>query len=119
MTTQPTEEVYSMPLRTGVNGTVSSTKPLNLNGRLVDKFSFTFKDGKVVDYDAEVGKEHLASLLATDEGAMYLGEVALVPHDSSISNLNRIFYNTGVDENASCHFALGSAYRPIWRTVRK
>lgn len=106
----PTEEVYSMPLRTGVNGTVSSTKPLNLNGRLVDKFSFTFKDGKVVDYDAEVGKEHLTSLLATDEGAMYLGEVALVPHDSPISNLNRIFYNTGVDENASCHFALGSAY---------
>jgi len=106
----PTEEIYSMPLRTGVNGTVTSTLPLNLNGRLVEGITFTFKDGKVVDYDAESGREHLTSLLATDEGASYLGEVALVPHDSPISRLNRVFYNTGIDENASCHFALGSAY---------
>lgn len=106
----PTEEVYSMPKRTGVNGTVSSTMPLNLNGRIIDKFSLTFKDGKVVDYTAEVGLEHLTSLLETDENAKYLGEVALVPHESPISNLNRIFYNTGIDENASCHLALGSAY---------
>ncbi|GIP41221.1 aminopeptidase [Paenibacillus sp. J31TS4] len=106
----PTEEVFSMPHRTGVNGKVSSTMPLNLGGRIVDKFSFTFQDGKVVDYSAEVGEEHLKTLLETDEGARYLGEIALVPHDSPISNLNRIFYNTGVDENASCHLALGSAY---------
>jgi aminopeptidase len=106
----PTEEVYTMPHRTGVNGTVTSTLPLNLNGRLVDGISLTFKDGKVVAYDAKSGREHLTSLLETDEGASYLGEVALVPHDSPISRLNRIFYNTGIDENASCHFALGSAY---------
>lgn len=106
----PTEEIYSMPHRTGVNGTVKSTLPLNLNGRLVEGLSFTFKDGKVVEYEAESGREHLTSLLETDEGASYLGEVALVPHDSPISRLNRIFYNTGIDENASCHFALGSAY---------
>jgi aminopeptidase len=106
----PTEEVYTMPKRTGVNGTVTSTMPLNLNGRLVDKFSLTFKDGKVVDFKAEVGEEHLASLLDTDENARYLGEVALVPYESPISNLQRIFYNTGIDENASCHLALGSAY---------
>jgi len=106
----PTEEVYSMPKRTGVNGTLTSTKPLNLNGCIVDKFSFTFKDGKIVDYAAEVGKEHLEGLLETDEGARYLGEIALVPQDSPISNMNRIFYNTGVDENASCHFAIGNAY---------
>ena len=99
-----------MPHRTGVNGTVRSTLPLNLNGRLVEGLSFTFKDGKVVAYEAESGREHLTSLLATDEGASYLGEVALVQHDSPISRLNRIFYNTGIDENASCHFALGSAY---------
>lgn len=106
----PTEEVYSMPHRTGVNGTVKSTFPLNLNGRLVEGITITFKDGKVEAYDAESGREHLTSLLETDEGASYLGEVALVPHDSPISNLNRVFYNTGIDENASCHLALGSAY---------
>ncbi|KEQ21934.1 aminopeptidase [Paenibacillus tyrfis] len=106
----PTEEVYTMPLRTGVNGTVTSTKPLNLNGRLVDKFALTFEGGKVVSYTAEVGLEYLDALLKTDEGAKYLGEVALVPHHSPISNLNRVFYNTGIDENASCHFAVGSAY---------
>lgn len=106
----PTEEVYTMPKRTGVNGTVTSTLPLNLNGRLVDKFSLTFKDGKVVSFQAEEGQEHLAALLDSDENARYLGEVALVPFDSPISNLQRIFYNTGIDENASCHLALGSAY---------
>jgi len=106
----PTEEVYTMPHRLGVNGTVKSTLPLNLNGRLVEGITVKFKDGKVVSYDAVSGREHLASLLDTDEGASYLGEIALVPHDSPISNMNRVFYNTGIDENASCHFALGSAY---------
>jgi aminopeptidase len=106
----PTEEVFTMPKRTGVNGTVTSTMPLNLNGRLVERFSFTFHDGQVVDYSAEIGAEHLGKLLETDVGARYLGEVALVPHHSPISNMKRIFYNTGVDENASCHLALGSAY---------
>ncbi|MBD2871264.1 aminopeptidase [Paenibacillus arenilitoris] len=106
----PTEEVYSMPRREGVNGTVSSTMPLNLNGRLVEGLKLTFKDGKVVEYDAASGREHMTSLLETDEGASYLGEVALVPHDSPISRMKRIFYNTGIDENASCHLALGSAY---------
>lgn len=106
----PTEEVYTMPHRLGVNGTVKSTLPLNLNGRLVEGITMTFKDGKVIAFDAESGREHLETLLETDEGASYLGEMALVPHDSPISNLNRVFYNTGIDENASCHFALGSAY---------
>ncbi|AJS58789.1 aminopeptidase [Paenibacillus sp. IHBB 10380] len=106
----PTEEIYTMPLRTGVNGTVTSTLPLNLNGRLVEGIKLQFKEGRVVEYDAASGREHLTSLLETDEGASYLGEMALVPHDSSISQMNRIFYNTGIDENASCHFALGSAY---------
>ncbi|TXK85374.1 aminopeptidase [Paenibacillus sp. N3.4] len=106
----PTEEVFTMPKRSGVNGTVASTKPLNVNGALVDRFSFRFEEGKVVDYQAEVGYEHLTRLLEMDEGSRYLGEVALVPNDSPISNVNRIFYNTGIDENASCHLALGSCY---------
>ncbi|NWL89730.1 aminopeptidase [Paenibacillus sp. 79R4] len=106
----PTEEIYTMPHRTGVNGKVRSTLPLNLNGQLIEGIELKFENGKVTRFDAKSGREHLAKLLETDEGATHLGEVALVPHDSPISRMNRVFYNTGVDENASCHFALGSAY---------
>src|SRR5699024_12129741 len=73
-------------------------------------FTLTFKDGEVVDFKAEQGEEVLRDLLNTDEGAKHLGEVALVPDDSPISNRNTIFYNTLFDEHASCHIALGSAY---------
>lgn len=63
-----------------------------------------------MEYDAVSGREHLTSLFETDEGASYLGEMALVPNDSPISKMKRVFFNTGIDENASCHFALGSSY---------
>ncbi|WP_174614998.1 aminopeptidase [Virgibacillus ihumii] len=106
----PTEEVFSLPHKYGVNGTVSSTKPLNYGGSLIDNFSLTFKDGKVVDYKAEQGEDTLKHLLDTDEGARRLGEVALVPHESPVSQSGLIFYNTLFDENASCHIALGKAY---------
>ncbi|MFA7532771.1 MAG: aminopeptidase [Tissierellaceae bacterium] len=106
----PTEEVFTMPLKTGVNGVVYSTKPLNYGGNLIDEFKLVFKDGKVEDFDAKVGKETLKDLLDIDEGAKYLGEVALVPYDSPISNSNIVFLNTLFDENASCHFAFGKAY---------
>lgn len=106
----PTEEVFTMPLKTGVNGVVYSTKPLNYGGKLIDEFKLTFKDGKVVDFEAKVGQETLADLLDIDEGAKHLGEVALVPFNSPISNSNIIFMNTLFDENASCHFAFGKAY---------
>lgn len=106
----PTEEVFTMPHKYGVNGVVYSTKPLNYGGKLIDEFKLVFKDGKVVDYDAKVGKEVLADLFDIDEGAKYLGEVALVPYESPISQSNIIFKNTLFDENASCHFAFGKAY---------
>jgi len=99
-----------MPKDDGVNGKIVSSIPLSYNGKLIENFSFEFKDGKVVDYDAQKGKEILKELLDTDEGAKRLGEVALVPYDSPISNQNILFYNTLFDENASCHFALGKAY---------
>ncbi|WP_139902495.1 aminopeptidase [Clostridium thermarum] len=108
----PTEEVFTLPKKTGVNGTVVSSMPLNHNGSLVDKFSITFKDGRITDYTAEVGYEVLKSIIETDEGSHYLGEVALVPKDSPISNQNILFYNTLFDENASCHLAIGRAYSP-------
>ncbi|MBM7570532.1 aminopeptidase [Aquibacillus albus] len=106
----PTEEVFTMPHKYGVNGTVSSTKPLNYGGNVIDNFSLTFKDGKVVDYKAEQGYETLKHLLETDDGSSRLGELALVPHESPISQSGLIFYNTLFDENASCHIALGKAY---------
>lgn len=106
----PTEEVFTLPHKDGVNGKIVSSMPLNHNGNIVDKFSLTFKDGLVVDFDAEKGYETLKELLDTDEGAKRLGEVALVPYDSPISNQKILFFNTLFDENASCHFALGKAY---------
>lgn len=106
----PTEEVFTAPDRTGVNGVVKNALPLNLNGTIVDGFELTFKEGKVVDFKAEEGYDALKGLLDTDEGSRYLGEVALVPYDSPISNTGILFYNTLFDENASCHLALGKAY---------
>lgn len=106
----PTEEVYTLPKRNGVNGTVVASKPLHYNGNLIRGFTLTFEKGKVVTYKAEQGEEHLKELLSTDEGASFLGEVALVPHDSPISRSGILFYNTLFDENASCHLALGKAY---------
>lgn len=110
MANMPTEEVFTAPEKTGVNGYVSNTKPLSYGGNIIDGFKLTFKDGQVVDYIAEQGEDVLKSLLNTDEGAKYLGEVALVPDDSPISNTETLFFNTLFDENASCHIALGSAY---------
>jgi aminopeptidase len=107
----PTEEVFSMPHKYKVDGTVHSTKPLNHYGNLIDNFSLTFEKGQVVDYSAEVGQEALKNILESDENAKRLGEVALVPHRSPISESGLIFYNTLYDENAACHLALGSAYR--------
>lgn len=106
----PTEEVYTLPKKTGINGTVVSSKPLSYGGNLIDDFSLTFKDGKVIDFTAKDGFETLKKLLDSDDGAKYLGEVALVPYDSPISNSNLIFYNTLFDENAACHLAFGKAY---------
>ncbi len=106
----PTEEVFTLPHKNGVNGVVYSTKPLNYGGKLIDKFKIIFKDGKVVDFEAEVGEKILKDLLDIDEGAKHLGEVALVPHSSPISQSNIVFLNTLFDENASCHLAFGKAY---------
>lgn len=106
----PTEEVFTTPHCYKVNGTLQATKPLSVNGNLVENFGFVFKDGKVIDYHAEVGYETLENLLNNDEGAVRLGEIALVQDDSPISNTGILFNNTLFDENASVHFALGRAY---------
>ena len=106
----PTEENFTMPEKLGVNGKVVATKPLNYQGNLIEDFWFEFKDGKVVNFDAAKNRDTLNSLLETDEGSKYLGEVALLSYDSPISNSGILFLNTLFDENASCHLALGRAY---------
>lgn len=106
----PTEEIYTAPCADGVDGVVYSTKPLVYNGNVIDKFRLVFKDGKVVEAHAETGDDVLQKLVAIDEGAGRLGEVALIPYHSPISLSNILFYETLFDENASCHLALGASY---------
>lgn len=106
----PTEEVYSAPMKTGINGIVSSTMPLNHRGALIDGIQLRLERGRIVEYTAQEGLEALRSIIETDEGSHYLGEVALVPVDSPIAMGGRLFYNTLFDENASCHLAIGKAY---------
>lgn len=107
----PTEEVFTLPDRRYTEGTVKSARPLVYSGNVIDNFSLTFKEGKVVDFSAEQGEDVLEKLLSVDEGSSMLGEVAIVPNSSPISQSGLLFYNTLLDENASCHLALGSAYR--------
>jgi len=106
----PTEEMFTAPLKTGVNGVVYSSMPLVHDGTIIDKFHFVVKDGKIVETHAEKGEEALKGAISVDEGASFFGEVALVPYDSPISNQKILFYNTLFDENAACHIAFGEAY---------
>lgn len=107
----PTEEVFTMPKRDGVNGVVVSTKPLSLHGQLVENFKVTFKDGKAVEVTAEKGVDVLENMLNMDESSRYLGEVALVPFNSPINETGLLFSNTLFDENACCHLAFGFAFK--------
>lgn len=106
----PTEEVFTAPLKTGIDGVVYSAMPLVHNGNIIENFHFVIKDGRIVDLHAEKGEDILRAAIAEDEGASYFGEVALVPYDSPISNQKILFYNTLFDENAACHLAFGEAY---------
>lgn len=110
MANMPTEEVFTVPHKLGVNGVVTNTKPLSYGGNIIDGFTLTFEKGRIVDVKAKEGEEILKGLIETDEGSHYLGEVALVPFSSPISQSNILFYNTLFDENASNHIAIGSAY---------
>ena len=106
----PTEEIFTAPLRTGVDGVVYAAMPLVHNGVIMDKFHMVVREGKIVEVHAQIGEEALRAAVTLDEGASYFGEVALVPYDSPISNQKLLYYNTLFDENASCHLAFGEAY---------
>jgi len=108
----PTEECFTTPVKTSAQGIVMATKPLSVNGVLVDSFGFRFEGGKVVEVIAadENHKNVLEKLVSTDEGAAMLGEAALVPYDSPINRTGLLFFNTLYDENACCHLALGRGF---------
>lgn len=115
----PTEEIFTMPDCRVADGKVYSAMPLSYQGELIDEFWLEFKNGKVVNHGAKSGLRALDRLLSTDDGSGSLGEVALIPNDSPISNLGILFYNTLFDENASCHFALGKCYPDTMRGGEK
>ncbi|MBP5679030.1 MAG: aminopeptidase [Bacilli bacterium] len=106
----PTEEVFTSPDKNTANGIVYASKPLAYQEVLIKDFWITFKDGKVVNFDAKEGKETLEKMIHLCENSNYLGEVALVPFHSAISNTNKVFLETLFDENASCHIALGDSF---------
>ncbi len=106
----PTEEVFTTPMRGRADGKVVATKPLSYQGKLIENFWFEFKDGKVVKLGAEKNGDLLEKMVSMDEGAAYLGEVALIAYKSPINDTGILFYNTLFDENASCHLALGRGF---------
>lgn len=106
----PTEECFTTPDYRTANGIVYASLPLSVRGALVEDFWIRFSAGKAVDCGARSGEDILRELLATDAGASYLGEIALVPASSPIRQSGVLFYNTLFDENAACHLALGEAY---------
>lgn len=106
----PTEEIFTMPHCEKAEGVLKSALPLSHMGSMIKNFTLLFHEGKVIDFSAEEGEETLRMILETDEGSRRLGEVALIPYDSPISNTGVLFLNTLFDENASCHFALGRCY---------
>lgn len=106
----PTEEVFTSPDCRSAEGIVFSSKPLEYQGVILDNFQIEFKDGVVINFKAEKGEETLKEMINICENSNMLGEVALVPYDSPISNTNMVFLETLFDENAACHLALGDSF---------
>ncbi|MBE6569877.1 MAG: aminopeptidase [Ruminococcaceae bacterium] len=106
----PSEEIFTSPMKGQAEGIVYSSKPLSYNGELIENFSVRFEGGKAVEVKAEKGQKLLEEMIAMDEGAAYLGEVALVSYDSPVNNTGILFYNTLYDENACCHLAFGAGF---------
>ena len=106
----PSYEIFISPIYNKTEGIVYASKPLIYNGALINEFWLKFKNGKVIDYDAKVGKEVLKGIIESDEQSCYLGEAALVENSSPIAQENMNYETTLIDENASCHLALGAGF---------
>ncbi len=115
----PSEEVFTSPMRGIAEGKVVATKPLSYQGKLIENFWFRFENGKVVELHAERNQDLLEKMVSMDKGAAYLGECALIAHDSPINNTGILFYNTLFDENASCHLALGRGFNDCLENYEK
>ncbi len=109
----PSEELFTSPRRGDADGIVYSSRPLSYGGELIDEFWIKFEGGKAVDVGAKKNEALLREMIAMDEGASYLGEVALVPYSSPIRESGLLFYNTLFDENAACHLALGRGFTNV------
>ena len=103
----PTEETFTTPDRRRVEGSVRSTRPLSLGGRVIRDLEMRFRDGQAVEVSASSGAEVIRTQMEADEGARRLGEVALVDGSSGVGQLRTTFFNTLLDENATCHIAYG------------
>ena len=106
----PTEECFISPMRGKAEGVVYATKPLSYQGELIENFSLRFENGKAVEVHAEKNQALIEKMISMDEGAPYLGECALVPVNSPISESGLLFYETLFDENAACHLAVGMGF---------
>lgn len=115
----PSEECFTTPMKGVAEGVVVASKPLVYQGQVIENFSIRFHQGKAVEVHAEKGEDVLKSILTLDEGASYLGEVALVPFDSPINNTGLLFFNTLYDENAACHLALGRGFEELYPDYQK
>jgi aminopeptidase len=115
----PSEEVFTTPMAGRAEGIVYSSKPLSYMGELIDEFSIRFENGKAVEVKAKQGEKLLKEMVAMDEGAAMLGEVALIPYNSPICQSGVLFYNTLFDENASCHLALGMGFNDCLKGFEK
>ena len=115
----PSEETFTSPMKGDADGIVYSSMPLSYGGELIENFWMRFEGGRAVEVGAEKGEELLREMISMDEGASYLGEVALVPYSSPIRESGILFYNTLFDENAACHLAVGRGFTNLLRNYEK
>jgi aminopeptidase len=114
----PTEEIFTTPNKDRVEGVVKTTKPLLIEGQIIEDCVFKFSEGRIIEVKARVGEDVIDKIINVDEGARRLGEIALVPHSSPISMKDTLFYNALIDENASCHMALGVGFKSSFKNGR-
>jgi len=110
MVNMPSYEIFTSPIYNKTEGIVYASMPLIYNGNTIKDFYLEFKEGKVINFDAKEGREILQGIIEIDNNSCYLGECAIVEASSPIARMNTIFKTTLIDENASCHLALGSGF---------
>lgn len=106
----PTEEIFTVPDMYDAEGFITTTRPVPVMNVMTETVRLTFSAGQVTDFSAEKGAEVMDAFLQMDAGSRRLGECALVDESSPIARSGQIFNSILLDENASCHLALGKGY---------